>query len=375
MTGLRLCRAGDCSVLWCRVLGVSLMTMILIWPGAGGCSRDPSNPGDRNPAGKVGRDRAPCGESRKSSGKVLLVHSYHMEYEWVAGITRGVSRALERSDVELEVFYMDTKRRTEHAWKVESGVLAKKTVADWQPDVVVAVDENAQKYVASSFAGNVRPQVVFCGVNGEPEDYGYPAKNVTGVLERPYLESSLELLKKIVPGVHRIAVITDNSPTSEGALKYMKTVKTGFEMVSWETPTIFASWKKAVLRAQETADAIVVYMYHTVKQEGRPNSLPPNAVMAWTVSHSKIPLVGLFSFSVDDGMLCGIVESAVEHGFEAGQIAGSILNGERAGSIPMRTAKKGQTMLNLDTARRLGIEVPGSVIKAADIVIGDLNGE
>lgn len=41
-------------------------------------------------------------EGVKSGRKVLLVHSYHNEYEWVASITRGVRRALERMDADLE---------------------------------------------------------------------------------------------------------------------------------------------------------------------------------------------------------------------------------------------------------------------------------
>ena len=178
----------------------------------------------------------------------------------------------------------------------------------------------------------------------------------------------------ILPGTRRIAVITDNSPTSDGALRFMKKVKTGFDIVSWETPITFAAWQTAVQRAQDTADAIVVYMYHTVKKEGTTRSIPPKAVMEWTVTHSKIPLVGLFTFSVDDGMLCGIVESAVEHGLEAGVIARQILNGTAPSDIPVRTAIKGRRMLNLKTARQLGIDVPRSLIETTDIVIGDTDG-
>jgi len=368
MDGFRQCnRSGLVAGL---ILCFDLMLIVIAGFIMEGCYRDTPDLDNRSPSSQVSRAEISPGSPIR---RVLLVHSYHREYEWVAGISRGVKRALQRSDVELEFFYMDTKRTTDEAWKVDSGEAAKKTVADWRPDVVIAVDDNAQKYFAASFIGKGTPKVVFCGVNAEPGKYGYPAKNVTGMLERPHLESSLLLAKKIVPKIHRIAVLSDNSLTSEGAIEYMRSLQTGFEMVSWETPSTFESWKAAVLRAQASADAIVIYTYHTVKPDNSSESLNPKIVMEWTVANSKIPLIGLFTFGIDDGMLCGVVESAVEHGFEAGEIALSLLSGMCAGNIPVKTAEKGQIMLNLNTARRLGLEVSKSLIEEADIVIGGLN--
>ncbi|MFH1420201.1 MAG: ABC transporter substrate binding protein [Planctomycetota bacterium] len=329
-----------------------------------GCKKEAERPPESAP-----REQALVQE--EDSGNVLLVHSYHREYEWVAGISRGVQRALENTDVELETYYMDTKRRTEAAWKQESGQSALKTVETWQPDVVIAVDDNAQQYFARHLIGKNKPKVVFCGVNAEAADYGYPAANATGILERPHYRETLALLSKIKPDVRRIAVITDNSPTSAGALKYMRAQEIALDVVAWETPGTFKEWQQQIQAAQDRADAIVTYMYHTVAQEDTKQSMTPSEVMAWSVANSRIPLVGMFSFAVDDGMLCGAVESAVEHGVEAGRITQQILAGVPPSEIPIVTATQGQTMLNLDTARKLGIVVPPSVIESVDIVIGE----
>jgi ABC-type uncharacterized transport system substrate-binding protein len=266
---------------------------------------------------------------------------------------------------------MDTKRRTDTAWKQQSGQAALDLVQSWQPDVVIAVDDNAQQYFARYLAGKPAPQVVFCGVNNEAEDYGYPASNVTGILERQHFIESLALLVRIKPDVRRIAVMTDDSPTGAGAMKFMHTKQTPLEVVAWETPKTFTQWQQKILDLQDKADAIVIHMYHTVKMEGSDQSMVPNDVMAWTLANSRIPLVGLLSFSIDDGMLCGVVESAVEQGLEAGQMAKKILAGTPPSTIPIITAIDGQSMLNLDTARKLGIEVAPDIIKSVDIVIGE----
>jgi ABC-type uncharacterized transport system substrate-binding protein len=154
----------------------------------------------------------------------------------------------------------------------------------------------------------------------------------------------------------------------------MKEQKTFFETVSWETPDTFEQWQEAVARAQKTADAITVYIYYTVKKNGDHVNMPPREVMEWTVRNSKIPVVGCFVFAVDDGALCGMVESGVEHGQEAGRIARQILMGKKASDFPVMEAKRQQSMLNLRTARQLGITVPWRVLDEIDIVWGEEGG-
>jgi len=307
----------------------------------------------------------------QTRGKVLLVHSYHTGYPWVDAITQGVKRALAGSHVDLEIVYMDTKRKTSEAWKKQSGEVVRQVVAEWKPDVVITADDNAQEYFAKGYVGRKTPQFVFCGVNAKPGKYGYPASNVTGILERPHFATSLDQLHKLVPDAARIAVVTDDSPTSAGALRFMKQQSAWRRIVSSETPSEFEGWQNAVRRCQDTADALAIYMYHTVKRPGTTESMPPKEVMAWTVENSRIPIVGFFIFTIDDGALCGFLESGVEHGFRAGQIALELLDGKPAGGVPLVTALEGQSMLNLAAARRLGIEVPDAAIRSTEIVVGD----
>ena len=63
---------------------------------------------------------ASCGDAQqnappKNSKKILLLHSYHKEYPWVAAITAGVHKALAGQDIILNTFYMDTKRNPSDA--------------------------------------------------------------------------------------------------------------------------------------------------------------------------------------------------------------------------------------------------------------------
>jgi len=348
---------------------LTALLLISVWVFIG-CGPGDSSDAAQQTAESISGDTKPEAH-HKTTRKVLLVHSYHTGYPWVDGITRGLRMSLSGSAVELQTFYMDTKRQTSEAWKIEAGRRARKIVDEWKPDVVIAADDNAQKYFVTTFpTGEDAPQFVFCGVNAEPAEYGYPASNVTGVLERPHFAASFDMLAKIRPDVKRIAFITDNSPTSKGVIAHLKALKLDYEVISIDAPDTFADWRKSVEQRQKTADALAVFNYHTVQQSQGSERMDPAEVMKWTVEHCKIPIIGFQVFTVDDGALCGYLESAVEHGMKAGGMALKILRGTPAGDIPLITALEGQSMLNLITARRLGIRVPAELIEQIDVTIG-----
>jgi ABC-type uncharacterized transport system substrate-binding protein len=294
-----------------------------------------------------------------AADRILLVHSYHEGYAWVDAITAGVNRALEGSTAELEVFYMDTKRKTGEAWKLRAAKSAAEKVETFKPDVIITSDDNAQSYFAKQYAGKAGPNVVFCGVNAEPSTYGFPAANVTGILERPHVIDSMALLKTLFGGIKTAAVILDDSPTSDSTIDYMKTLagSTPLEIVRYDQPNTFDQWKALIGQYQDTVDALAVFVYHTIKETAGGDSIPSKEIMDWTMANNRLPSVGFLDFSIENGILCGIVESGEEHGNLAAQMALQILKGKAAGDIPVRTAKKGTVMFNAKTAKKLGVDI------------------
>jgi ABC-type sugar transport system substrate-binding protein len=111
--------------------------------------------------------------------KVLIVHSYHAEYDWCQGVNEGIEKILKLAGVETRIFYMDTKRNSIQEWKEKSGQAAEAEMNAYDPDVVITVDDDAQAFFAKKHVNDDKRQIVFCGVNAEPEKYGFPAKNVT----------------------------------------------------------------------------------------------------------------------------------------------------------------------------------------------------
>ncbi len=303
----------------------------------------------------------------KPSEKVLLIFSYHPEHPWVVEETRGAEDIFEERGVEIEKFYLDTKRNTSAEWKEEVAEEAVRKIDDFKPDLVIVFDDNACELVAKEYIGESLP-FVFCGMNGEPEDYGFPAQNITGVIERHHLEATIELLRRLVPDVEKLAIMSDDSPTSQAFITRVRNIIPPVEISEFYTTNDFDAWKAEVNRLQTNVDAIGIYVYHTIKENSEEQSLPPEDVLGWTLENSELPGFAFSDFTVRDGVLCGVTVSGYEQGMTAAEIAIRILNGETPADIPIKCPEEGTPMINEIRAEELNIEIPADVLEEVEIL-------
>jgi hypothetical protein len=83
--------------------------------------------------------------------RVLVVHSYHeTQQNHVVPMTEGILKAPEGMDLDIRYYYMDTRRRDSEEWKQQAGQEARQLVKDFQPDLVMAMDDNAQHSIVRS---------------------------------------------------------------------------------------------------------------------------------------------------------------------------------------------------------------------------------
>lgn len=311
--------------------------------------------------------------------RALVLHSYHPEYVWVQDVNEGILKGLDEErfeaekNLKLEYFYMDTKRKTDEKWKLEVAAKAKAHIAAYKPDVVIAVDDNAQKYVVSDLAKGGSP-FVFLGVNADPLNYGYlrslenPGGQVTGSIERARFEQSFALLQQIVPGVHNLAVICDDGPTGVPIIQRVKEKAAAAEInvVALKQTGSFSEWKRFVEEVQTQADALLVIVYHTLKDDtGQP--VHENDVLGWTVENSKLPDMGFWSWAVESGLLCSEAISGFQQGHFAATVASYVLMGQSPGEFPVDKPQRGEVCVNLARAKMLGIEIPYELARTATL--------
>ena len=291
--------------------------------------------------------------------RVLFIDSYHAGYEWSDGITAAVQQVLEDENVVLRIHRMDTKNNTSEEFKQRAGLLAKAVIEEFQPDIVIATDDNAQKYVIAPFYRNSDLPVVFAGVNWDASVYGYPADNITGMIEVSAVPEMLGLIRRITPG-QRVGSINGDTETVRKEIKnYTDVLDLQFD--ADRRVGTFDEWKAAFLEMQDRVD--ILYMYNNAGIEGWNDEEANRFVM----DNARIP-----SGSVQPWMAPYVLVTFTKDPYEQGEYAARtalrILAGESPRDIPMVTNQRGNVLLNSELARALGLSIPAELLATADLL-------
>ncbi len=282
-----------------------------------------------------------------SKPRVMILHSYHPDYPWTRDIDVSIRRTADRwSSYAVTWYYMDTKKHSDEKWLRRASIGARRAIDRFEPDVLIAVDDLAQKLVAKYYVDQDGMNIVFAGVNGQVEPYGYDqANNVTGIYERKPLTAVKELIQNFENGKDSadapssILYLMDPSPS-------MARGKDFFENFDW-APLNFAGsvvardfddWKRIVGEAKNSGINYLLVANYRKLPRSASDPVPPSPaeIMAWTEANSKIAVIGLNVFNVEDGGTIAVGASPFEQGAVAAEMAEKILvQGIMANEIPM----------------------------------------
>jgi ABC-type uncharacterized transport system substrate-binding protein len=291
--------------------------------------------------------------------KVLFVDSYHEGYAWSDGITAGIKTGLKDSGVELKVFRMDTKRNTDDAFKKEAALKAKAEIEAFKPDVVIAADDNASKYLIQPYFKNASLPFVFCGVNWDEKVYGFPCKNVTGMVEVTPIPQLIEQLQPFAKG-NKIGFL---GPDITTARKEAENYKSVFGMVLTEYfAKDFDDWKKGFAELQGKVDMLVI------DSDGGLYKDQAADMKAFVEANSKIPSGSTYDFMAPVALVT-YAKVAEEQGFWSADAAMKILGGQSPADIPVAKNTEGKLIVNTRIAKALGADLPFEIIQSADQVI------
>jgi ABC-type uncharacterized transport system substrate-binding protein len=139
--------------------------------------------------------------------------SYEADNPWCVEVQEGVDSVLAET-CDVKYFYMDTKR--DLAGGPQKAEEAYALYQEFQPDGIIAVDDNAQSmFVVKYLKDNVDTPIMFSAVNGEPEDYGYPTATISGILERNHIRESIAFAKQLVPSIRTVGFLARNSASGQ----------------------------------------------------------------------------------------------------------------------------------------------------------------
>jgi putative tryptophan/tyrosine transport system substrate-binding protein len=193
-----------------------------------------------------------------------------------------------------------------------------------------------------------------------------PGGNVTGVtfIGATLGAKRLELVRELVPNVAIIALLTH--PNSPDALEELRDLNTAAKAIGQELFVVPATSEREFEAAfasivQHRAGAMLIGQDPFLFEAG-------GQLVALTARH-RIPAIYGNSESVSAGALISYGASIPDAWRLAGVYAGRILKGAKPGDLPVVQPTKFELVINLKTAKALGLEVPPTLLARADEVI------
>jgi ABC-type uncharacterized transport system substrate-binding protein len=291
--------------------------------------------------------------------RIFWLDSYDPSNKWTAEMGRAIRTTLEGHDVDFKIHHMDTKRNKSEAFKQKAALKAVDLIKRYRPDVVIASEDNASKYVVEPYFKNKAIPFVFCGVNHTAKRYGYPYKNATGIIELDPIPKLIFTLSRF-HFVDKVGYLAEDGTSARINGGVYKT-QTRFYCVEYYVNSM-SEWIKTYRAAQNEVDILIIGNTSAIKDWNTQTAMN-------TILHdSKIPSGCLLEFLTPMAFI-GCIKLSSEQGRWAAQTALKILNGTPIDSIPVAEPFDGKLIVNTIIAKAMGIKVPRSYINKADKVI------
>src|SRR6516162_7750859 len=193
-----------------------------------------------------------------------------------------------------------------------------------------------------------------------------PGGNATGFMSFEYTLSGkwLELLKEIAPGVTRVAVLQD--PTQGGGASAFAVIQVMARSFGVEVTPVNQRDAPEIERA--LADFARTSSGGLIVTGSALSNVHHKLIITLAAQH-KLPAIYFERSFVADGGLISYGSDYIDHYRRAAGYVDRILNGEKPADLPVQAPTKYELVINLKTAKALGLDVPPSLLARADEVI------
>jgi putative ABC transport system substrate-binding protein len=259
----------------------------------------------------------------------------------------------------------------DYRWGAGNADLIRKFAAELvalAPDVILSAGSPS---VAALQQTTRTVPVVFVGVvdpvsSGFVDSLAEPGGNITGFALYDYSIGGkwLEMLKEIAPGVTRVGVIRDAATTAGGGqLGVIQAVapSVGVEVVPISVRDA-GEIERAITAFARLPNGGLIVTGSTLAAVHRD-------LLVTLAARHKLPAIYYGRYPVVGGGLMSYGPEFVDQYRDAASYVDRILKGEKPADLPVQTPTKYELVINLKTARALGLDVPPTLRAHADEVI------
>jgi ABC-type uncharacterized transport system substrate-binding protein len=291
------------------------------------------------------------------AARCLFVSSYHQGYEWNDGIEQGIKSVL-KGKCDLVQFDMDTKRNTGVDFAQRQGLEAKRLIETLKPDVVIAADDNASRFLVKPYFKDSPIPFVFCGVNWTVAEYGYPYRNVTGMIEVAPIKPLLSAIRDTLKSVKTAVYLSSDVETEYVDSRHYQDILAA-DGITMQRVLVkkLADWKKAYAAAQ-SADFIILGNDAGIADWNQ------DEAARFALEHARKLTVSNYDWMVRYAMLA-MTKIPFEQGEWSARVALQILGGTAPESIPITPNRRWDIYVNPALLARANIQLPAYLLRKA----------
>lgn len=292
-----------------------------------------------------------------AEGKVLIVVVKSRDIAPYNIALEGFKRALKRGRINSNIIEYDMKG------ELKKGQEIIKEVKAVNPDLILILGSNATQVISSSIKDIpiIFSMVLNPVASGFIKSMQSSDNNLTGASMDIPIEMQFEKLRSIIPNLRKIGVLyspMESKTIIEDASDVAKEM--GLVLIAQEVSSEKNVPSALEILFEKRADALWMVADGTVF-----TTQSSKHILLYTLRNG-IPFMGLSLSYVKAGALLALSWDYQDIGRQSGELALRVLSGEEPGQIPITVPRRTSLVLNLKTAKRIGIKIPPSVLTEAE---------
>jgi hypothetical protein len=306
--------------------------------------------------------------------RIMVLHSFSQDQPWCRDVDAGIRKVLKTNRLPVTVKWhylgLDSNQQGDHLRSAVAG--AERAISQANPDILIAVDDESNNYVASGFAGKGKPKILFVAILQPPKQYGYEGTgNATGIVEQLPLDAVCDALLTIRKGSPaRIAVLAMDDVTGRAELAQARSFNWGpHRLAAVHASNSFAEWQTFTARIAGQADVLLIMSYGGLERgNGDHREMPRTEIAPWLERNAGPLPLGICETYVADGGGLGITPAPVDFGQQAMGMALKWIQAPKGAAPPAVTSSPHfRVGLRSSALAARGIKMPPIYIEAARI--------